>query len=157
MTSDRWCEMKINHKESLYEHKGIGVPGLFCNILQSLLEQTDLRGQSRQSRSGTSLDRRMPGFENTVKSLNWIIEYLWSERPNITHVLLIVVNVDWGRKSRLLRVQDLLRQFEARREATEDGNINNFSKSNGGFSWVKILGGPLTMHPLGLTLFSNSL
>ena len=47
-------------------------------------------------------------------------------------MLLIVVNVDWGRKSRLLCVQDLLRQFEARREATEDGNINNFSKSNGG-------------------------
>ena len=47
-------------------------------------------------------------------------------------MLLIVVNVDWGRKSRLLRVQDLLRQFEARREAADDGNIYNFSKSNGG-------------------------
>ena len=46
-------------------------------------------------------------------------------------MLLIVVNVDWGRKSRLLRVQDLLRQFEARREATEDGDINNFLESDG--------------------------
>ena len=73
-------------------------------------------------------------------------------------MFLIVVNVDWGWKSRLLRVQDLLRQFEARREATEDGNINNFSESNGGrerkhnlisdlffVSLAKILGGPLTM------------
>lgn len=33
-------------------------------------------------------------------------------------MLLVVVNVDWGRKSRLLCVQDLLRQFEARREST---------------------------------------
>ena len=67
-------------------------------------------------------------------------------------MLLIVVNVDWGRKSRLLRVQDLLGQFEARREATEDGNINNFSKSNGGFSWVKIFRWTFNHASLGLNL-----
>ena len=41
-----------------------------------------------------------------------------------THVFLVVVNVDRGRKSWFLCVQDLLRQFESRRETTEDWNIN---------------------------------
>ena len=46
-----------------------------------------------------------------------------------THVFLVVVDVDWRRKSWLLCVQDLLRQFETRREPTEDGNINILSLS----------------------------